>query len=228
VAPLVTAADARDWLIVLVDSRGARLLHGNTDHVEELASLEDPVIGQHEGQGTTNHQRSVEHDVDAHLRNTAAEIDRRLRTDGYDRIILSGSPEILPRMEQALSNPARERLAGRFDAEVGYVHADDVRRAAAPCFDQDERRRERELLDRLEARLGRAERAAAGSEDVRAALDMAAVETLLFDVSCERDDGAMLERAIEDAVAQSADVVALRHHDGALEQHGHIAGLLRF
>ncbi len=59
VTPLVTAADTRDWLIVLADTRHGRLLHGNTEHVEEFARIDDTVLGQHESQGTTNHQRWV-------------------------------------------------------------------------------------------------------------------------------------------------------------------------
>ena len=51
ISPLVAAADLRDWLIVLVDSRHARIMHGNTDHIEEssasrttsLASTNEPA-----------------------------------------------------------------------------------------------------------------------------------------------------------------------------------------
>jgi hypothetical protein len=38
----------------------------------------------------------------------------------------------------------------------------------------------------------------------------------------------VLERAIEDAVAQSSEVLPLRHHRSELAPHGHIAALLRF
>lgn len=78
-----------------------------------------------------------------------------------------------------LGNPARERLAGRFDVEVPIAHADDVRRAALPCFEEDERRHERAVLDRLAERLGRGERAVAGLEDVQAMLEQMRVKTLV-------------------------------------------------
>jgi peptide chain release factor subunit 1 len=228
ITPLAGAADARDWLIVLVDTRHARFLHGNADHLEEVEEVQDTVLGQHEGQGTTNHQRWVEHEVDQHLRKAAELLDERLRRGGFGRVLIGGPPEIAPRFEETMSNPAREKLAGRFEVEVPYVHVDDVRRAAIPCFHEDERRHEREALDRLAERLGRGERAAAGYADVRAALEMARVETLLYDERRRPEDAARLEQAIEAAVAQSAEVLPVRHHLDALEPHGHVAALLRF
>jgi peptide subunit release factor 1 (eRF1) len=228
ITPLAIAADTRDWLIVLVDTRNARFFHGNTDHIEEFERVKDSVAGQHERSGATDHQRWVEHEVDQHLKKVAHELDERLRDGGFQRVLIGGPPEIAPRFEETMSNPAREKLVGRFEVEVPYVHPDDVRHAAIPCFLEDERRHEREALDRLAARLGRGERAAAGYEPVRAALEMAAVETLLYDERWRPADPGALEQAIEDAVEQSAEILPIRHHLDALEPHGHIAALLRF
>jgi peptide chain release factor subunit 1 len=228
VTPLVTAADTRDWLVVLVDTRHARLLHGNTEHLEELAQVNDTVVGQHEGQGTTNHQRWVEHEVDQHLRKVADGLDELMRRGGFECVLVGGPTEIAPRFEEALSNSVRDRLAGRFEAEVTYASPDDVRQAAVACFEAAERRHEREVLDRLAQGLGRGERAVAGFADVLTMLAQARVETLLFDDRVEPPDPAVLEMAIEDAVAQSAEVLAVRHHPDELTPHGHVAAVLRF
>jgi peptide subunit release factor 1 (eRF1) len=228
VTPLVTAADTRDWLIVLVDTKHARLLHGNTERIEELGQINDTVLGQHESQGTTNHQRWVEHEVDQHLRNVADGLDEQMRRGGFQRVLVGGPPEIAPRLEDALSNSARDKLAGRFEIEVTYASPDDVREAAAACFEAAERRHEREILDRLAEGLGRGDRAVAGFADVLAMLAQARVETLLFDDRVEPPDPAVLEKAIEDAVAQSAEVLPVRHHPDELAAHGHVAAVLRF
>lgn len=84
VTPLLQAAHRRDWFIALVDTRHARFLHGNGDHVEELEQIEDSVAGQHERSGPTDHQRWVEHEVDQHLERAAHELDRRLQSGGHD------------------------------------------------------------------------------------------------------------------------------------------------
>ncbi|MBW3653110.1 MAG: hypothetical protein KY433_05865 [Actinobacteria bacterium] len=226
--PLFVAADVRDWLIVVIDAHNARLLHGNPDHVEELQQVREPVSGQHEGQGTSAHQRAVEHQIDEHLKRTAADVERLLATGRFEKVLVGAPAEIAPRFEEALGTPARERIAGRFDVEVPDAAPDEIRTAAAACFDEDERRHERELLDRLAAGLGRGERAVAGRADVLAMLEQARVETLLYDERFGSPEPKLLEQALEHAVAQSAEVLPLRHHPDALAEHGHIAAVLRF
>lgn len=228
VTPLFVAGDLRDWLIVVADASNARFLHGNPEHVEELEHHEEQILGQHEGQDTSDHQRWVENQIDQHLKRVAADVDRRLTAGRYGKVLIAGSVEIAPRLEERLSNPAREKLAGRFAVEVPDARPDDIREAVRPCFDEDEQRHEREVLDRLAERLGRGQRAAAGIGDVLAMLEQARVETLVYDARAQAPRPEAIEQAIEDAVAQSAAVLALRHHPGALEPHGHIAAVLRF
>jgi peptide subunit release factor 1 (eRF1) len=229
VTPLVEAADTRDWLIVLVDSRHARFLHGNTDHIEEFERRTDAVAGQHERSGPTDHQRWVEHEVDQHLRKVAHELDVHVGTGRFDKVLIGGPPEIVPRFEQQhMSSPARERLAGRFELDVGDTVPDDVRQAAMACFEEDERRHERAVLDRLTERLGRGERAVAGTDDVLAMLEQARVETLLYEERFAPPEPGLLEEAIEEAVAQSAEVLPVRYYPDELAQRGHIAAVLRF
>jgi peptide subunit release factor 1 (eRF1) len=229
VTPLIEAADTRDWLIVLVDSRNARFLHGNTDHIEEFEQIADSVAGQHERSGPTDHQRWVEHEVDRHLKKVAHAIDVHLGPGRLDKLLIGGPPEIAPRLESDhLSNPARERLAGRFEIELTGSVPDDVREAAIACFEEDERRHERELLDRLAERLGRGKRAVAGADDVLAMLEQARVEILLYEERFAPPEPGALEKAIEHAVAQSAEILPLRHHPDELAQRGHIAAVLRF
>jgi peptide subunit release factor 1 (eRF1) len=228
ILPLARAADLRDWLIVLVDTRNARLMHGNTDHIEEIERVKDNVPGRHEQAGPSDHQRHVEKAVDVHLEHVARELDAQLATGGYERVILGGPSEILPRLESShMSNPARAQIAGHIEVEVPKMAADEVRRAATPVFEKEEAHHEHELLERLTARLARGEGAVAGLDDVRDALVQRRVQTLLYD---ERDvpTESALESAIEEAVVQSAAILPVRHTPEALDQHGHIAAILRF
>jgi peptide subunit release factor 1 (eRF1) len=228
VTPLLAAADERDWLIVVVDARNARFLHGNAAHVEELEHAHEHIAGQHERQSTSDHQRWVENQIDHHLKRAADQVDRMLGGGRFDKVVIGGPEEIAARFEATLSNPARERLAGRFAVEVPDTIADDIRTAVAGCFEEDERDRERAVLARLEAGLGRGERAAAGYADVRAMLEQGRVETLLYDERFEAPHAGALEQAIEDAVAQSAEVLPLRHLADELDEQARIAAVLRF
>jgi peptide subunit release factor 1 (eRF1) len=228
VTPLVAAADTRDWLIVVVDAKNARLLHGNSERVEEFERVKDSVAGQHETSGPTDHQRWVEHQIDQHLDHVGREVDAHLRESDYRHIIVGGPPEIAPRLESALSATARERLAGRFALDLHSATPDAIRQAALPCFEAQERRRERELLDLLTERLGMGERAVAGAEGVRDMLVQRRAEVLLFEQGYEFADPAGIEWMVEEALAQDAEVVPVRHFPEELAVLAHIAALLRF
>jgi peptide subunit release factor 1 (eRF1) len=228
VTPLVTAADTHDWLIAVVDAHEARMLHGNTGHIEELERIVDSVAGQQEASGPTDHQRWVEHQVDRHLAHAAREAEAQLGAGNYQHIIVGGPREIAPRFESRLSASARERLAGRFAVELAGRTPDDIREAALPCFEAEERRYERATLDRLAERLGRATRAVAGPEDVYDVLAQRRVETLLFEERIEFAAPRAIEWMIEEAIAQSAEILPVRYEPDELALRGHVAALLRF
>jgi peptide chain release factor subunit 1 len=228
VTPLLAAADTRDWLIVVVDGHSARMLHGNTEHIEEFERVKDSIAGQHEASGPTDHQRWVEHQVDQHLERVVKEVDAHLRAGDFQHVIVGGPPEIAPRFESMLSPAARERLAGRFAVEVGDTTPDEIRRAALPCFEAEERGRERAILDLLAERLGRGTRAVAGVEGVRDMLAQHRVETLLIEERCQFADPAAVESMVEEAIAQSAEILPVRHYPDELAQRGHVAAVLRF
>lgn len=230
VTPLVTAADMRDWLVVVLDSRRARFLHGSSDGLEELDRMSGDVVGATRRGGPSDDQRWVEHEVDANLKEVAQRLDEHLAGGRFDRVLIGGPEETATRFEEIMSSPARERLAGRFEAEVDPEAAapEAIRRAALPCFVDHERRHEREVLDRLAERLGRGDRAVAGAADVLAMLEQARVATLLYSEEFDPPDPVVLEKAIEDAIAQSAEVLPVRHHVDELREHADIAAVLRF
>jgi peptide subunit release factor 1 (eRF1) len=230
VTPLVTAADMRDWLVVVLDSRCARFLRGNGDGLEELDRIANDVVGPTRRRGPSDDQRWVEHEVDANLKEVAQRLDEHLGRGAFACVLVGGPEESRTRLEAIMSHPAREKLAGRFEAEVDPDTAspEAIRRAALPCFQDAERRHEREVLDRLAERLGRGDRAVAGAADVLAMLEQARVETLLYDAEFDPPDPAVLEKAIEDTIAQSAEVLPVRHHAGELREHDDIAAVLRF
>jgi peptide subunit release factor 1 (eRF1) len=228
VTPLVAAADTRDWLIVVVDAHNARILHGNAEHIEEFERVKDSVTGQHEASGPTDHQRWVEHQVDQHLERVAKEAEAHLRAAGYQHVIVAGPPEIVPRFESMLSASARRRLAGRFAVEVGGTTADEIRRAALSCFEAEERRRERAVLDVLAERLGKGTRAVAGAEGVREMLVQRRVEILLFEDQWQLAQPAAIESMVEEAIAQSAEILPVHYHPDEVALRGHVAAVLRF
>jgi len=254
VEPLVDIGSAGRWCVLLVNRKAGRILRGSPERLEEVELVWDDVHGQHDqgGLSQARYQRGVEKEVQDHLKRVAEELFRRFQRAPFDRLLIGSPEELAGDVEGRLHPYLRERLAGRIEVDVERAGADDVSAAAAPLIEADDRRREREALDRLEEGLGAGGRAAAGLDDVLSVLNERRVESLLIaegwraagvvcpqdgwmgvaEARCPLDDAETEERedivetAVESALAQSAQVMIVRHHD--LTQHHSIAALLRF
>jgi peptide chain release factor subunit 1 len=255
VEPLAGMGRDERLCVALVDRRNARILQGTRERLEEVATIEDDVHGWHDQGGLSQlrYQRGIEKEVQDHLAHTANRLFAGWKRRPFDHLLVGATEELWPAFEERLHPYVRERVVGRFDADVEKVSPHDVVGLIAPVLEEDDRRRERAALERLEAALGAGGRAEAGLDAVLGALNERRVETLLLGegvhaagVACPRCgwlgvdaeecplDGGPLERrtdviedAIEAAVLQAADILVVRHHD-ELERHDGVAALLRF
>jgi peptide chain release factor subunit 1 len=257
IEPMVAAVGQRRWCVLLVSRRDARMLTGPADALEERRGFHDDVHGQHDqgGWSQLRYERSVEKEVDDHLRRVAELLDRSWRRQRFDRLALGGPPEIVPRLEGMLSDEVRARLArGRVEVDVASANPDQVEAALAPLAEEDDKRLESEALDRLRAGIGGSGRATGGAADTLRALSERRVETLLLapdfdgrgqrcatcglltvdaDGSCPADGGPLedvehlREAVVEAALAQDAEVMIVRHHPDLGPFQG-IGALLRF
>jgi peptide chain release factor subunit 1 len=257
IAPMITAVERRNWLVALVDRRSARVLTGSGDGLAEGVRVEDAVHGKHErgGWSQANYERSIEDDVEHHLKRVAEIINRRWREGRFDRVAIGGQQETVPRFEKLLADEVRRHLApGRVDVDLSSAAEVQIGEAVEKLVAEEEKRTERETLDRLEDALGAGGRGAGGPEATLEALNERRVATLLIEPgydgrgkrcpSCgllllEGEDrcpadGSELEEVdhlreavVEAAVAQDADVLVV-HSYPDLGPHRGIAALLRF
>lgn len=256
VEPLLDMAAGGAWCVVLASRENARVLRGDSERLVEVAALgEQPARGQHDqgGFSQARYERSVEEDVDSHLRRVAGLLYERFRRAPFEHLALGATSELAPRLERELHADLRGRLAGRIEVDVANARPDDVLAAAREAMDDVERRREDEVLDRLRERLSDG-RAASGLEDVLEALTEQRVETLLIahglsatGAHCPRcgwlggaevercpADGTETERrddivelAIDRALGQSAAVLVPRRSNEVADRGG-LAAVLRF
>jgi peptide chain release factor subunit 1 len=226
VEPLVPAIAGSVWCVLLANRRIARVFTGTPDHFEETDRIEDDVHSQHSqgGWSQARYERAVEEDKRDHLAHTSSVLLDLFKHEGFEHLLIGSPEELSGDLERSLHPYLRERLAGQLRVDVENAGPDDVRADAAPAIEEHERRRERELLDRLEHGLGAGGRAAAGADDVLGALEEGRVDTLLL--GAELRASGVAERAAEKALESSAEVVVVRHHD--LTSHDHIAALLRY
>jgi peptide chain release factor subunit 1 len=257
VAPMVEVMHQRRWLVALVNRRSARLLSGSPDRLRERERFDDAVPGQHDqgGWSQANYGRSIEKDADDHLRAVADNLARRWRRERFDRLVLGGPWEVVARFEELLADELRERLVPeRVEVDLGSASEAQIRTAVEEILRVDERRAERDALDRLASGVGAGGRATEGVSDTVQALNERRVQKLLvapgFDGNAHRcptcglilvqgedrcpADGSALEHVehlreavVEAAVVQDADVLVVGHHGSGAPREG-IGALLRF
>lgn len=257
VEPLVEAAPGADWCVLLVNRRVGRIFRGTADSLDEVARVDSDTHGQHDqgGWSQRNYEASVENEAAQHVRRTLGALFRRFRLRPFDHLLVGAPSELVAEVEEQLHPYLRERLAGRVEIDVENTTAADVRRAAAPRIEEREISREREALDRLQAGVARSNGlGAAGLAPVLEALAQQRVEALLLEENykapgagcpacgwlgavgveaCPADGTAtqrrddIVERMVERALEQSADVLVIRRHPD-LGPYGHVGAVLRF
>ncbi|MEA2450217.1 MAG: hypothetical protein QOG63_2149 [Thermoleophilaceae bacterium] len=260
VEPLIeSVAAGSSWVVVLVNRQIGRILRGDGEHLEELGVIEDDVHGQHSqgGWSQARYQRSVDEEVQDHLRTVADALFTHFKRHSFEHVLLGGPGETLTDFEAKLHPYIAEKLSGRVEVDVENTPPDGVREAARPKIEAIGRQSERDALDRLREGVSRGGRGAAGLEPVLEALNARRVETLLlepgFDAagcSCPqcgsvyamvegdcpadgtkldcRDD--VVESAVHRALEQSAVLLVVRddEHVNELAGYGGIAAVLRF
>jgi peptide chain release factor subunit 1 len=257
VEPLAELGMRGTWVVLLVNRQVARMFRGSADRLEELPQIVDEVHRQHDqgGLSQARYQRSVDKEVQDHLKHVADVVLRRFRHSPFQRVLLGGPEEILSDVEQRLHPYVRERISGRVKVDVENTNAEAVRAAAAPAMEEIDRAREREAFERLEEAVGAGGRGTAGLDETIGALNERRVETLLVveDLgapgvycpscgwvgveelsTCPADGGELrrqediVESAIELAILQSAEVLVARYEPEELNRRGGMAALLRF
>jgi peptide chain release factor subunit 1 len=257
VEPMIAALQQPLWLVALVNRRLARLLTGSPERLRERERVEGGVHGQHDqgGWSQANYERSVEKDAMDHLRAVAETVNRRFRRERFDRVVVGGPHEVVVRFKELLDSEVRERLApDEVDVDLGSATETQVRAKVEEIVIEDERRAEREALDRLAEGVGSGRRGAAGLPDTLEALNERRVQTLLlapgFDGQGQRcptcglivadggqrcpADGSTMEvvdhlreAVVESAIVQDAEVMVIRHYPDDEPRQG-IGVLLRF
>jgi peptide chain release factor subunit 1 len=252
VKPLVRHGAAERWCLLLATRRLTRLFVGDDDELEETDRIEDDVHRRHDqgGWSQANYQRSVDKEVSDHIAHTADVAFELYQRSGFDRLLIGAPDELVADLEARLHPYLRERLAGRITCEIEYSTVEQVRTCATERIAEHRRRCEREALNRLAEGVGRGNRGAAGIAAVLDALNQGRVEILLVTPGLSgaglsdprtgmlyaRPEDApgpvepvedVVERAIEKALEQSAEVLGIRDHDD-LGPLGGIGAVLRY
>lgn len=228
IAPLAEIGPPGRWCVALVNRRAARIMRGSESSLVQIAAFGDDVHGQHSqgGWSQARYQRSVEHEVEDHLRHAANVLLSQYRRRPFAGLLIATPQELRQKLHGLLHSYVRERFVGYLDVDVENATEEQVWESASKAIAGHHEQRVAENLDRLRTELGRKGRAAAGVEDVLRALEERRVEVLLYDRNGRARSGEVIEQAVEAAVAQDAEVLAVEAPD--LGPVGGIAAVLRF
>jgi peptide chain release factor subunit 1 len=225
IEPMLEALGGERWAVALVSRKHGRVFVGTESALVELGDVEDDVHRRHSQGGWSQgrYQRGVEKETKDHVERVCDLLFGMHERRPIDHLAIGGPEEIRPLVEERLHPYLRERLAGRLTVDVDTATPERLLERLAPLARERRQTVERHAIERLEAGLGTGDEAVAGISEVLAALGDRRVEALLITAG---DAGAQAERAVEEAVAQAARVLAFE--DDSLARFGGIAALLRF
>ena len=187
-APLVPIAGGSGEVVIVAVGREQGqiwLLSGGdldllADHFDEQPRRHDQG-----GRAQARYTRHIEQLVYEHLRDVAADLDRRLRRLHPLGLVVVTTEETRPEIERLLSNEARRLL-------VGFVHpgsrpgAPALRKAVEPLVARLNDEREQRVIERWRDEAGRNGRACAGWEKTLEAASDGRIEALLYLAGGER------------------------------------------
>lgn len=241
--PLLPAPEPACVCVALVNRRDARFFvpGGNAKLREHRLEEQghNRIHGQHRqgGWSEANYERSIEADVDAHLRRSAELLYQLWRSENFDRLVLGGPHEVVTRFTPELHADLRGVLdEAEVALDVNSSSAADVDEALVPLRQRWRELAQWEALQRLLSTMGVRDGTTIGVHDTLAALGRRQVGALvlspradspgcqcpqcgqLYDgngANCQAD-GSKLRRVhslrsamIRSAVLQDAEVIVL-------------------
>ena len=186
-APLVPLVGRGDGALVVVAGREqGRIYRLRAGRLEELADLSERQPRRHDqgGWSQANQQRHIDELAQEHLRRVAEELDRRVRLDGL-QVVVVASDDTWSEFEGLLAQETRAAVAGVAHAEA-HAQPAELLAAAEPVLERRRAEREAELVERWQEEAGREGRASSGWAATLEATSDGRVELLLYQDGASR------------------------------------------
>jgi hypothetical protein len=180
-APLVPLVGRGEGaLVVVVGREQGRIYSLRAGRLEELTNLSERQPRRHDqgGWSQANWQRHADELAQEHLRRVADELDRRVRLDG-SQVVVVGSEDTWSEFEGLLAQETRSAVAGVAHAEA-HAQPAELLAAAEPVLERRRAEREVEFVERWREEAGRDGRASSGWAATLEAASDGRVELLLY------------------------------------------------
>jgi peptide chain release factor subunit 1 len=187
-APLVPLVGRGDGAIVAVVGRErGQLFRLRGGRLEEIADRTEEAPGRHDqgGWSQARYARHIEKLVHEHLRDVAADLDRRVRRLREPVVVVS-SDETRAEFEDLISPDTERALLGWTSAEA-HASPAELLRVVEPFLEEARAKAEADTIARWREEVGRGGRAASGWAETLEAASDARVELLLYQQGADHE-----------------------------------------
>ena len=183
------------FVAALVQRDHAALFVSEQRASQLLAEIESDVPGQHDqgGWAQARFQRHVEFHFEQHLKKVVDELERLYYERPYARLAIGAVQEVGAELWKMLPDPISRRVIGVFPIDFKHETQQEMLQRAYALVQEDERRFERELVERAVDAAASGGLGAVGIEDTARAVLAGRVQTLILAEGLTKEGSACLE-----------------------------------
>lgn len=162
------------FVVAIVQRDEAEIYIAEQRAADEEAQITSHVPGQHDqgGWSQARFQRHIEVHVERHLKKVADELQRLYYDQPFKRLVVGGTEETVNEVLKMLPEPLSGRVIGTFPVDFKHQTQEETLEQARQLLREDERRSERELVDKLVSAAESGGQAVLGIDDsVRATIE---------------------------------------------------------
>jgi hypothetical protein len=216
--------------VAVVDSNTSRLFVTRRGAFREVGGTDEdpkyfrtrPMMG---GWNQASYQRHNANLRAGFARETAAELERLVESEGVSRVVLAGDQVAVPLLRAALSPRVAALVEGVVRLDI-RAPRDAVAEEVRPVLAEAEAEQSRSAADRLVGAVRAGGLGVAGPEATRTALEHGQVDELLLDPAAGPDEATRGE-LVRLASLTAASVLVVEGHEG-LRRLGGVGALLRY
>jgi peptide subunit release factor 1 (eRF1) len=168
IKPLVNMFDEYErFCTVVIDKEKARIFLTFLGEIEEFSTILDKSFpGKHAqgGWSQRGNQEHIEVHLLRHLKKVADQTYKFFKKSNFDRLIIAGSKEALPKFESSLHSDLKKRLAGKFLSEM-FMDKEHFLKQSLAVEEKIEKEKEREQIKKFLNTLGIKNKAVSGLEE---------------------------------------------------------------
>lgn len=119
---------------------------------EERARVETEVQGRHEqgGWSQSRFRRHIEYQVQTHLKEVIESLERVQRQSPFARLAIGGTDDTINDLLRILPDEMSRKVIGTFSVDFKHMSEDGILERAHAINEEFERRKEQELVERLD------------------------------------------------------------------------------